>query len=307
MRLISIIKRGIENPQNFYLSLLMHIARFINSDSLFVSAMYKLYTGEKLNLRNPKTFNEKTQWLKVYDHNPLYHDLVDKYEVKKYVEKVLGGEYIIPTIGVWDSFDDIDFDLLPKKFVLKSTNGGGSTGVVICSDKASFDISDAKRKLEASMSYDIYRNMGEWVYKNIKPKIIAEEFLELPNGKSLNDYKFWCFNGSPKVLFYASERFNDEKRPPYFDYYDMELNRLPLRSRGHQNSPIDLEIFPEFEQMKKIAEKLAGNIPFVRVDLYNVAGKILFGEMTFYHDSGFVPFDPKSWDVEFGSWLDINN
>ena len=305
MGIIRKIIETIQAPQNILQLIKLHVARCIHSDRMCVEALYKIYTKEKLNLNNPQTFTEKTQWLKVYDHNPLYHKLVDKAEVKEYVKKIIGEKYIIPTYGVWDSFNDIDFNSLPQKFVLKTTNGGGSTGVVICKDKSSFNKNVAKQLLEKSMSYDIYRKMGEWVYKDIRPRIIAEELLELPDNSSLNDYKFWCFNGEPKILFYASERFNSTKQPPFFDFYDMELKRLPVRSKGHHNSTTEITIFPEFEDMKKLASKLSSGLPFVRVDFYDVCGKIYFGELTFYHDSGFVPFEPEEWNIKFGKMLNL--
>ena len=272
-------------------------------DILFIPAYYYLSVGKKLNVRNPQTFTEKMQWLKLYDHKSLYHKLVDKAEVKEYVKNIIGNEYIIPTLGVWEAFDEIDFDSLPDKFVLKSTNGGGSNGVVVCKDKASFDKINAKALLERSMSYDIYKKMGEWVYKGIQPRIIAEELLELPDESSINDYKIWCFNGEPKVLFYASERFNEEKHPPYFDYYDMDLNKLPVRSKGHMSSKTQLKRFPEFEIMKELAKKLSIGYPYIRVDFYCVNSRVYFGELTFYHDAGLVPFEPEEWNVRFGNMI----
>lgn len=305
MGIVRKIKEVLSAPQNILSLIKLHFARWIHSDKLYVEALYKIYTGENLDLRNPRSFTQKTQWLKVYDHNPLYHKLVDKAEVKEYVEKIIGKEYIIPTLGVWESFDEIDFDSLPKKFVLKSTNGGGSTGVVICKDKASFDKTEAKILLEKSMSYDIYKKMGEWVYKGIQPRIIAEELLELPDGNSINDFKIWCFSGEPKVLFYASERFNDKKHPPYFDYYDMDFNRLPVRSKGHMSSEMQLKMFPEFAKMKELAKKLSSGYPYIRVDFYCVNGQIYFGELTFYHDSGFVLFEPDDWNYRFGEMIKL--
>ncbi len=274
------------------------------SDYFFLKALYFLVVGERLNLKNPTTFTEKMQWLKLHDHNERYHQLVDKFEVKKYVSAIIGEQYVIKTLAVWDSIDKIDVNCLPNQFVLKTTNGGGSTGVVICRNKESFDLEDAKRRLERSALFDIYQKMGEWVYKGIKPRIIAEELLvnEVSNG-DIPDFKIWCFGGEPKILFYASNRFNEEKKPPYFDYYDMELNKLPVKSKGHQNSPSVLEWFPQFDEMKELARKLSKGFHFVRTDFYLVNGKIYFGELTFYHDAGLVPFEPEFWNNKFGDMI----
>ena len=224
------------------------------------------------------------------------------------LSKIIGEEHIIKTLGVWNDFDSIEWDLLPSKFVLKTSAGGGSTGVIVCKNKEALDKKEARRKLEASMNYDIYKMMGEWVYKGIPQRILAEECLEpRPIANDLPDFKFWCFNGEPKILFYASERFNNENHPPFFDYYDMDLNRLPIKSGGHAVSPHNLTYFPQFEKMKEIARSLSANIPFVRVDLYLVDSVIYFGELTFYHDSGFVPLEPKEWDDKLGDLLKLPN
>lgn len=305
MSLIDKVRRIIERPAVFPIGLLLRYAHLFKDQKALVKGMYWLSVGKLPNLNKPQTFNEKMQWLKLYDHNPLYHKLVDKCDVKAYVADIIGKEYIIPTLGVWNSFDEIDFDSLPNQFVLKITNGGGNTGVVICKEKALFNREDAKAKLEASASFDIYKSMGEWVYKDIAPRLIAEKLMANDDGSDLVDYKIFCFNGTPKVLFYASNRQNAEHKPPFFDYYDMELNKLDVRSKGHQNSPHILKPFAEFELMKELAAKLSKGIPFVRVDFYMVNHKVFFGEMTFYHDSGFVPFIPEEYDKVFGDWIDI--
>lgn len=273
-------------------------------DSLFIPAYYFLSVGERLNVKNPTTFTEKMQWLKLHDHNEKYHNMVDKLSVKDYVTETIGEQYVIKTLAVWDSVDNIDISRLPNQFVLKTTNGGGSTGVVICKDKKTFDLGEAKKKLQWSANYDIYQNMGEWVYKGLKPRIIAEELLinEEPNG-DIPDFKIWCFDGEPKILFYASNRFNNEKHPPYFDYYDMELKKLPIKSKGHLNSQTVLEWFPQFNEMKDLARKLSKGFPFIRTDFYYVNGKVFFGELTFYHDAGLVPFEPEYWNEKLGDLI----
>lgn len=312
MILIEKIKRVIERPERLLLGIQLRWAHYFNNQKLLVEALYYLQIGHKLDLVNPKTFTAKTQWLKVYDHNPLYHKMVDKHLVKDYVSSIVGEEYVIPTLGIWDAFDDIDFDKLPSRFVLKTTNGGGNTGVVICKDKTQFNFFEAKVKLEASMKNDIYKSLGEWVYKGITPRIIAEQYMEdidtrTNSVKDLVDYKFWCFNGVPTYLFYASNRQNCEHKPPYFDYFDMNLNKLPIKSKGHENSAVKTLNIACFEEMKRIAARLSQNIPFVRVDLYQICGKVYFGELTFYHDSGLVPFEPQDWDEKIGRLLQLPN
>lgn len=311
MELINKVKRVIERPERLLIGVELRLAHTFHSQKLLLKALYRLHIGRKLNLKNPKTFTMKTQWLKLNDHNPIYHRMVDKYDVKFFVSETIGQKYVIPTLGVWDTFDNINFDNLPDMFVLKTTNGGGSTGVIICKDKAFFDKIDAKSKIEKSMSNDIYRNQGEWSYKGLKPRIIAEKFMSEPliDGKfhnsELNDYKFWCFNGDPKILFYASGRFNENNEPPFFDYFDMNLKKLQLKSIGHRNSPLQSLDIPQFDEMMQICKVLSKDIPFVRVDLYMIGGKVYFGELTFYHDSGFVPFEPAEWDEKIGKMLSL--
>jgi len=307
MNIIEKISRFIERPTRLPIGLQLRYAHIFHNQKALVSGLYWLSFGKRLNLKSPKTFNEKTQWLKLYDHNPLYHKLVDKYEVKKYVSDIIGEDHIIPTIGLWDTFDTIDFDCLPNQFVLKTTSGGGNTGVVICQDKSSFDRNDAKNKLESSARKDIYESMGEWSYKGVTPRFIAEKLMKNESGDDLVDYKIFCFNGVPRVLFYASNRQNAKHEPPFFDYYDMQFNKLNVQSKGHKNSPFMLKPFPEFEQMKDFASKLSKGIPFVRVDFYLVNHIVYFGELTFYHDSGLVPFIPEEYDSIFGSYIEIDS
>lgn len=306
MRIIDRVKRLIERPARLPIGIMLRYAHLFHNQKALVKGLYWLSFGKRLNLKAPKTFNEKMQWLKLYDHNPLYHKLVDKLEVKKYVADIIGEEYIIPTLGSWDSFDMIDFDALPNQFVLKTTNGGGNTGVIICTDKRLCNREDAKKKLEASARNDIYMSMGEWVYKDVCPRFLAEKLLVNRNGGDLVDYKFFCFNGVPKILFYASNRQNSRHDPPFFDYYDMQLNKLEIQSRGHKNSQNILRPFAEFERMKELATALSEGIPFVRVDFYLVNNKIYFGELTFYHDSGLVPFVPDKWDYILGCHLNLD-
>ncbi|MBR4331684.1 MAG: glycosyl transferase [Clostridia bacterium] len=270
------------------------------SDKKFIETEYRVNMGKKLNLSNPQTYNEKIQWLKLYDHNPEYTVMVDKYEAKKYVAKIIGDEYIIPTLGVWTRFDDIDFTQLPDQFVLKCTHDSG--GIYICKDKKNFDPQEARKKIESSLKTNYFYEHREWPYKNVKPRIIAEKYMEDRATQELRDYKFFAFNGEPKAVFIAKDRLKDEETK--FDFFDMDFNHLDF-TNGHPNAPVLPEKPVNFELMKALAAKLSMNIPHVRVDFYEVNGKVYFGELTFSHWSGIVPFDPEKWDYIFGEWITL--
>lgn len=280
-------------------NILKRMARFIKNDGTYIRLKWRSCMDYPLHLDNPKTYNEKLQWLKLHDHNPDYTKMVDKVEAKKYVEGIVGKEYIIPTIGVYDRVEDIDFDNLPDQFVLKCTHD--SNGVVICKDKSSFDVGKAKEKLGRGLKQSYYSVNREWPYKNVRPRIIAEQYMEDETGE-LRDYKFFCFNGEVKALFIASDRTKKEQTK--FDFFDENFNHLPF-TNGHPNSSKEITKPEGFEQMKIIASKLSQNIPHVRVDLYSVRGKIYFGELTFYHWSGFTPFVPQEWDNRFGEFIKL--
>lgn len=273
------------------------------SDETYLKWRYRFIFGKKLNLDNPKGFNEKINWLKIYNRNPLYPRLVDKAEVKKNVAERIGEEHIIPTYGVWNRFEDIDFDMLPNQFVLKSTNGGGGSGVVICRDKATFDKEKARQRLERSMNVN-WKFEREWVYRDVKPRLIAEKYMANDDGSDLVDWKIFCFNGEPKVLFYASDRYT-KGEPLKFDWYDMELKHLPIKSHGIPQANKELQMFPEWEEMKETARKLSKGFPHVRVDLYLINHKVYFGELTFFHDGGVVALEPEEWEYTLGSWIDL--
>ena len=275
---------------------------FVDPEKYLQKMFYKRM-GYELNLQNPQTYSEKLQWMKLYDHNPLYTKLVDKYEVKQYVSDTIGSQYIIPTIGVWDRVRDIDFDMLPNQFVLKCTHDSG--GLVICKDKNSLDIKKAQKTLKKSLNRNFYYMGFEWPYKNVKPRIIAEQYMEDSKTNELRDYKFFCFDGIVKALFIATER-QKEGEDVKFDFFDADFNHLPFR-QGHENA----EKVPEkpvcFEEMKRLASILSKKIPQVRVDFYEVDGSLYFGEITFFHHGGWTPFEPKEWDYIFGEWLSLPN
>lgn len=270
------------------------------SDEEFLRRIFKVKLGYDLNLENPKTFNEKLQWLKLHDRNPLYTTLVDKYEVKKWVAERIGEEYIIPTLGVYNEYSEIDFDALPNQFVMKCTHDSG--GVVIVKDKTSFNKKFAEKKLRSALKRDFYLPGREWPYKNVARKIIVEKFMCNEEMAELIDYKLMCFNGKVLYTFVCSERFSSDGLKVTF--FDNNWNVMPFE----RHYPKSQKLIPkpkQFSEMIKIAETLAANIPFVRVDLYDISGQIYFGEMTFYPGSGFEEFNPKEWDEKLGKLISL--
>ena len=268
---------------------------------LWLSYYFKNRTGYKMDWKNPKTFNQKLQWLKVYDRKPLYTTLVDKYQVKKYVAEKIGEEYIIPTLGVWDNFDEIDFDSLPDQFVLKCTHDSG--GLAIVRDKAKFDKEKERKQFKLALSRNPYSVTREWPYKNVKPRIIAEAYMEDEKTAELRDYKFFAFRGEVKAMFIASERASETEETK-FDFFDADFNHLPF-TNGHPNAKVLPEKPENFEEMKDLASKLSEELPQARIDFYEVNGKTYFGEITFFHWGGTKPFDPVEWDYTFGSWIQL--
>lgn len=273
--------------------------KVIKSDKLFVNLLYYTAFSKFPDLENPKTYNEKLQWLKLYNRNPEYINMVDKCEAKNYVSSIIGEKYIIPTLGVYNNFDEIDFDSLPNQFVLKCTHDSG--GIVICKDKSKVDREKAKEKLQKNMAENIFWRTREWPYKKIEPRIISEKYMSDESGE-LRDYKFFCFNGEVKAMFIATERFAKEETK--FDFYDVDFNHLPFVN-GHSNSDKEIKKPKNFELMKELACRLSKGIPHVRVDFYEVEGEVYFGELTFFHYSGIVPFEPAEWDEKFGSYIDL--
>lgn len=272
-------------------------------DKKYLELLFKYRMGYKLNLQNPQTYSEKLNWLKLYDRNPLYTKLVDKYEVKKFVEERAGQQYVIRTLGVWNTPEEIEWESLPNSFVLKTTHGGGNSGVVVCKDKSKMDRQKALRKLSMSMMQDLYKDSREWPYKNVPKRIIAEEYIEDEKTKELRDYKFFCFDGNVEFLFIGSER-QKPGEDVKFDFFDKDFNHLVIR-QGHPNSKKLPEKPSRFNEMKVLASKLSAGIPHVRVDLYEANGQVYFGEMTFYHFGGVVPFEPQKWDYEFGKLIKL--
>ena len=271
------------------------------SDKTYIELLYRCYFGKRLDLNNPLTFNEKQQWIKLYDRKDVYTKMVDKHLAKLYAAEKIGKEYVIKPYGVWSNFQDIDFDKLPNQFVIKCTHDSGS--IVICKNKAELDVKKAKEKIERGLTTNPFYYGREWPYKNVVPKIIIEELLVDKKTGDLKDYKFFCFNGNVRCFKIDFGRFVNHRA----NYYDRNCKLLPF---GEDECPPDESVcldFPkEINDMIYLAEKLAEGTKFLRVDFYNVDGKIYFGEMTFFPASGFGTFTDAKWDRILGNWINLN-
>lgn len=266
----------------------------IYDDIEFLKRKFKRRVGYELNIVNPTTFNEKLQWLKVNDRNPEYTRMVDKHEFKLYVEEVLGKGYTIPTLGLYDTVDEIEWDKLPEKFVLKCTHDSGS--IVICKDKKQFDIDAAVKKLESGLKGNYYWASREWPYRNVKPRVIAEEYMEDARGEII-DYKFLCYRGTCKYVFTCTERFAEKGLKVTF--FDREWNKLSIK-RHYPISEQNIEKPTNYDQMLELAESFSEKIPFVRIDFYEINGRLYVGEFTFYPGGGMEEFDNYEDDVLLG-------
>ena len=253
-------------------------------DKLYLKLYYRIKMGTKLNLKNPTTLNEKIQYLKLFNRKPIYTKLADKYEVREYIKNKLGEEYLIPLLGVYDQFDEIDFDKLPNEFVIKCNHDSAS--VIVCKDKKKLNLFESRRKIVSSLNSNYYDGWREWAYKNIKPRIIVEKYMEDNTNHELIDYKFYCSNGVCNYVMTCSNRINGDTK---FYYFDKEWNLMKKMSNDgiklEGNCPIAKP--KNLSKMFEIASKLSFKIPFVRIDLYNINGKIYFGEFTFYPCGGF--------------------
>lgn len=256
--------------------------------------------GKKLDLKNPRTYNEKLQWLKLYDKHPEYSQLVDKIEAKKYVANIIGEEYIIPTLDVYEKVEDIDWEKLPNQFVIKTNHGCGR--MIICKDKSKLNIEEEKEMLRKALKQDYSRMNNEYPYRYVHRRMLLEPYMEDETGE-LRDFKFFCFDGEPFCLFVASDRGKVGVETK-FDFYDMDWNFLPF-TNGHPNSGRLMSPPQHFNEMKEIARELSKGFPHIRVDLYNINGKIYFGELTLFHWSGLKPFVPEKWDFILGEKLKL--
>ena len=296
-RIMRGVKKYCSNPEfrficNNYFGLYKNLP-----DDIFLKRFYKIKTGKELDLLHPTRFNEKLNWLKLYDRNPEYTKMVDKYEAKKYVERTIGGEYVIPTYGIWNHFDEIDFDKLPNQFVLKCTHGCG--GMIICRDKKRFDFHNAKRVIEKGLKFNYFYNVREWPYKNVPPRIIAEKYMEDEFSEELSVYKVFNFCGVPKIIQTIQ---GDKTNHETIDYFDTEWNLLDLK-QNYPNSEIPRPRPDALEEMLRLSRVFSKGIPFLRTDWYIIWGKVFFSEFTFYTDAGMEPYHPDDWDIKLGSWL----
>lgn len=278
------------------------ILRMLIPPMLHIKIDYYIRLGKHINLSSPATFNEKLQWLKLHDRKPEYRNMVDKYEVRKYIAETIGEIYLIPLLGVYDFFDDIDFNTLPEQFVLKCTHDSG--GIIICKDKSKFDIDAARIKINNYLKRNYYYHGMEWPYKNVKPRIICEKYMADDTGIDLKDYKFMCFNCEVKCCNVCLNR--NSLTGLNIDFYDMDWNLMPFERQDHPSSGTIIPKPENFEEMIIFAEMLSKDKSFVRVDFYEICGKLYFGELTFYPGSGFMKFIPESYDNLLGSWLDLS-
>lgn len=281
-------------------STMMKLLGFL-PDGAYLKFVFKLRTGKKLNLKHPVTFCDKQNWLKIHEKEPRYTQLVDKLAVRSYVADKIGEDHLFPLLGAWDSFDEIDFDALPEAFVLKCNHDSGSVKIINHKSELTEEDVDALRKhFTAKLKANIFYAGREYPYKNIKPCILAEKLMVAADGKGINDYKFFCFNGKPEILFIATDRTVDVK----FDFFDMDFNHLDIINI-HPQSGKQLEKPQCFEEMKEIAAELSEGMKFVRLDLYEVNGKVYFGEFTFFHGGGFWPMTPDIWEKKLGDLIEL--
>ncbi len=297
-----------KNKINYLFYILSHPRRMIIflsqkriikiSDEKHIRLMYKDKFNKSLNLDNPQTFNEKLQWIKLYDRKKIYCKMVDKYEVKKYVSNIIGKEYIIPNLGVYNNFEEINFDKLPNQFVIKCTHDSG--GLVIVKDKSQFNINFARKKIKKCLKRNYYYSSREWPYKNVKPRIIIEPYLEDKKYGELRDYKFFVFNNKHVLTLVCSNRAKDVK----FTFFDKNKNFINVKQCGCDNDS-SVELPKNYRKMVELAEILSKGTLEVRVDFYEINGRIYFSELTLFDSSGFGVFTPNSFDFELGQKLKI--
>ena len=286
-------------------SVILHrFDRLIKNDALYLKMEYYFQTGRRLNLNNPKSYNEKLQWLKIHDRKPEYTQMVDKAGVKEYIAKTIGEQYVIPTLGVWKHFDEINFTTLPEKFVLKCTHDSG--GLVICKDKKTLDKVSAKKKIERCLQKNYFYGTREWPYKDVEPRIIAEPLLEQANGEEICDYKVMCFNGKAKLIELHMNRHSDHHTQ---DFYDVNWQKTEISQGKGYGGCSDIEV-PKpscLDKMLRLSETLTKDMAHCRVDWYVVNGHLYFGELTFFDGSGFDLFDRYEDDLLLGSWINLEN
>ena len=300
LRELIIIRKGRLNRTMFkVIKSLFEKCSVLLPDEIYIKAKYRYHLGKRLDLTNPKSFNEKIQWLKIHDRRPEYTNYVDKYAVRKYVSETIGEKYLIPLLGVYDDVKAIDWSKLPDKFVLKCTHGSGCN--IICADKSKLDIAACKKKLQMWMKRNWYWYGREWPYKNVKPRIICEKYMVDESGNQLKDYKIFCFHGEPKIIQVDYDRFTNHKR----NLYDTQWNYINASIHFPSDPTVKIKKPDKLEDMLQLAKTLAKDYPHVRVDFYYTDGNIYFGELTFYHGSGIEKFQPEEFGELMGSWIKL--
>lgn len=287
------LQNYLKHPFGIIVNVIYKLKRFV-PDKLYVKVLYKENMGNWPDLKNPKTFNEKLSWIKLYDRNPLYTKLADKYSVKEYVAQRIGSEYVVDNYCVANRWEDINFETLPCQFVIKCTHDSG--GAFICRDKKSFDYDSVKKMIQHNLQCNYFYPGREWPYKNIKPRIIVDKYLDDHTGNELRDYKFWCFGGRPTYMYCTIKGDN-----VFENFYDMNFVPVAI-DHGYPRHTPEFERPKNFELMEELASKLSKGIPFVRVDFFEVDGKVYFGEFTFFDWGGLRPFG-GDWDVVLGELI----
>lgn len=285
-----------KHPDMFLKGMLFRLSPLF-SDETYVKLQSKIWKAGGGNLTNPRSFNDKLNWMKVNYHNPRFTTLVDKYAVKEEVKKLIGDKYVVENYGVWDSFEDIPFDKLPNSFVLKATHNSSYT--IICKDKSTFDYEFAKRSLTKDLNTDYFLRYREWPYKNVPRRILADRLLDDKTGNELRDYKFWCFDGEPKYVY-----FTVKGEEVYENFYDMEFSPVDI-NHGYPRHKPEFEKPECFEEMKMLAAKLSQGIPFVRIDFFYVDGRVYFAEYTFYDWGGTRAFKTEEMDLRLGELINL--
>lgn len=296
------IKKLIKNNSlllNLYDRTRTNYEKMFVSDEKKLRKLFKKRLNRELNLKNPVKYNDKIQWLKLYWRDPLATKCADKYEVREFISETIGDEYLNELIGVYDSVEEIDIQALPQSFVLKGTHGSGYN--VICKDKDKMDWKKEFKKMRRWLRLSYYLEEREWVYKDIKPRIICEKYMEETNAEDLRDYKIFCFNGEPKLIQVDANRFNDHKR----NYYDLDWNLLDISIDVPSDTDTIIDPPEKLSEMIELSKVLSKNFPHVRVDFYEVDQKIIFGELTFFHSSGFGQFNPAEYEIEWGNYLEL--
>lgn len=295
------VKNGLKDPKRILLHMLdADFFRGMN-DARYLKLKYWASTGKRLHLEQPVSYNEKLQWLKLHDRKPVYTEYADKYAVRAHIARLIGEEYLIPLLGVWDTAEQVDFDALPNAFVLKPTHTSGN--VLVCRDKTALNVEQARRTMKEWLAREYFWYHREWPYQNIRPRIICEQLLENQDGSLPEDYKLMCFGGKPKCVFVCADR--DAADGLKIDIYNEKWKRMDFRRATHPASGRDLPMPENFPLMRDLAEKLSEGFAFIRVDFYDVGGKVYFGELTFYPAAGFEAFDPPEYDEILGGWIDL--